>query len=181
MDGLSHWLCIPETHESVKYGACLLSFDWSKEVFIITPTPSNAVDYFPNFSDLSSHLVLLNGSIALAVVYRATTTIHISILGELSVKESWTKIFVVGPLPCLEHPIGAGKKGWYVVQKERRRTMVRLKYPNDGGPWCYKQRISLSNSNSLRKHSSIWSKKYWFFFSSLIFNPRGIWFCLLGF
>ncbi|AES98266.1 putative F-box associated domain, type 1 [Medicago truncatula] len=118
MDGLSHWLCIPETHESVKYGACLLSFDWSKEVFIITPTPSNAVDYFPNFSDLSSHLVLLNGSIALAVVYRATTTIHISILGELSVKESWTKIFVVGPLPCLEHPIGAGKKGDMLFKKK---------------------------------------------------------------
>lgn len=67
---------------------------------------------------MSSPLVLLNVSIALVIVYRATTTIHISILGELDVKESWTKIFVVGSLPCLYYPIGAGKKGDMLFMKK---------------------------------------------------------------
>jgi len=62
--------------------------------------------------------VLLNGSIALVVFYTATTTIHISILGELGVKESWTKILVVGPLPCLDYPIGTGKKGDMLFKKK---------------------------------------------------------------
>lgn len=32
------------------------------------------------------------------------TTFNISILGELSVKESWIKLFLVGPLSCVERP-----------------------------------------------------------------------------
>ncbi|KEH41367.1 hypothetical protein MTR_1g050305 [Medicago truncatula] len=45
-----------------------------------------------------------------------TTSFHISIsiLGELGVKESWTKLFDVGPLSDIKHPIdliGAWKKG----------------------------------------------------------------------
>jgi molecular chaperone HtpG len=67
-------------------------------------------DIFDSFSVLS-HLVLLNGSIALILKYRKIDTFHISILGELGVKESWTKLFIVGPLPCLDYPIGTGKKG----------------------------------------------------------------------
>jgi molecular chaperone HtpG len=107
MDGLSHWLS--------KSGTCneasLISLDWSNEVFITTPIPSDMNDdIFDSFSVLS-HLVLLNGSIALILKYRKIDTFHISILGELGVKESWTKLFIVGPLPCLEYPIGTGKKG----------------------------------------------------------------------
>ncbi|RHN58132.1 hypothetical protein MtrunA17_Chr5g0447791 [Medicago truncatula] len=66
-----------------------------------------------------THLVLLNGSIALILNYTDTSTFHISILGELGVKESWTKIFIVGPLPCLEYLIiRAGKKGEVLVAKK---------------------------------------------------------------
>ncbi|MCH82794.1 F-box/kelch-repeat protein [Trifolium medium] len=43
-------------------------------------------------------------------------------LGELGVKESWTKLFVVGPLPYIEYPIGAGKNGHIFFRKK------------DGGP-----------------------------------------------
>ncbi|RZC12028.1 hypothetical protein D0Y65_012012, partial [Glycine soja] len=35
---------------------------------------------------------------------------HISILGELGVKASWTKFFIVGPLPCVDLPIGVESK-----------------------------------------------------------------------
>jgi hypothetical protein len=32
-------------------------------------------------------------------------------LGEVGIKESWIKLFIVGPLSRVEHPIGIGKKG----------------------------------------------------------------------
>jgi hypothetical protein len=62
--------------------------------------------------------MILNGSIAFIVNYEEKATFHISILGELGVKESWTKLFIVGPLPCLEYPIGAGKKGNILIRKK---------------------------------------------------------------
>jgi molecular chaperone HtpG len=77
----------------------------------MTSIPSDMNDDICDSFSVSTDLVLLNGSIALILNYSKTSTFHISILGELSVKESWTKLFIVGPLPCLEYPIGAGKKG----------------------------------------------------------------------
>jgi hypothetical protein len=35
---------------------------------------------------------------------------RIWILGELGVKESWSKLFILGPSNCLVRSIGAGKK-----------------------------------------------------------------------
>jgi hypothetical protein len=43
--------------------------------------------------------------------YHDETTFHISILGELGVTESWTKLFIVGPLPYIHYHVGAGKNG----------------------------------------------------------------------
>ncbi|RHN56418.1 putative F-box domain-containing protein [Medicago truncatula] len=109
IDGLSHWMCYGETRYYERY---MLSFDWSNEIFLTTPIPpvSNINGCFEYFLGMIQ-LVLLNGSIAFIISYIETGTFHISILGELGVKESWTKIFIVGPFPCLECPIGAGKKG----------------------------------------------------------------------
>jgi molecular chaperone HtpG len=117
VDGLSHWMCYGKTcHE--RY---LLSFDWSNEILLTTPIPippvSNINGRFEDFWG-KIQLVLLNGSIASIVSYIQTGTFHISILGELGVKESWTKIFIVGPFPCLEYPIGAGKKGDMLFRKK---------------------------------------------------------------
>jgi hypothetical protein len=39
------------------------------------------------------------------------TTFHISILPELGVKESWTKLFVIGPLLNIRDVIGAENTG----------------------------------------------------------------------
>jgi hypothetical protein len=39
-------------------------------------------------------------------------------LGELGVKESWTKLFIVGFIPCLEYPICAGKKENILFRKK---------------------------------------------------------------
>ncbi|RHN63553.1 hypothetical protein MtrunA17_Chr4g0059541 [Medicago truncatula] len=39
-----------------------------------------------------------------------TASFHIYVLGEFGVRESWTKLFIVGPLPSVECPVGEGKK-----------------------------------------------------------------------
>jgi molecular chaperone HtpG len=114
MDGLSHWMCKSETHNE-NY---LLSFDWSNEVFITTPIPSDMNDDMNDYRLVWSRLLLLNGSIALILKHKETATFHISILGELGVKESWTKIFIVGPLPSLEQLVGMGKKGDMFFKKK---------------------------------------------------------------
>ncbi|TKY47858.1 F-box protein interaction domain protein [Spatholobus suberectus] len=56
-------------------------------------------------------MVVLNESITLISNYTKTNTFHLSILGELGVKESWIKLFFVAPFPCVLHPIGAGING----------------------------------------------------------------------
>jgi hypothetical protein len=75
-----------------------------------THTPSDEDDCF-KFKASSINMVVLNGSFSLIVFYEETTTFHIAILGELGIKESWTKLFIVGPLSCVEHPTGVGTKG----------------------------------------------------------------------
>ena len=46
------------------------------------------------------------------------TTFNISILSELTVKESWTKLFIVGPLSCVERPFGVGKDKIFFAKKD---------------------------------------------------------------
>jgi hypothetical protein len=66
------------------------------------------------------HLMVLNGFIAIMLNDKETSTLHVSILCELGVKESWTKLFIVGLLPCLDHPIGPGKKANILFRKKKR-------------------------------------------------------------
>ncbi|KAK2403988.1 putative F-box protein [Trifolium repens] len=80
----------------------LVSFDLSNEMFFTTAIPID-----PNLS--TKKLVMLNGSIASIIC--CITYFHISILGELGVNESWTKLFVVRPLPRINRVVGVGKNG----------------------------------------------------------------------
>ncbi|XP_024630393.1 F-box protein CPR1 [Medicago truncatula] len=113
MDGVCHWLC----EENTPAGPCLVSFYLRNEVFCITPIPSDEDDCF-KFKASKINLVLLNGSISLTAFHRETTTFHIAILGELGIKESWIKLFTVGPLSCVERPIGVGTKGEIFFQRK---------------------------------------------------------------
>ncbi|KAK2399405.1 hypothetical protein QL285_049222 [Trifolium repens] len=114
MDGVSHWWW--DKSETKIY---LVSFDFIKESFITTPISSYGSDPFDFNSTRRRLLTILNGSIAFIVNYKEIeATFHISILGELGIKESWIKLFIVGPLPCLEYPIGGGKKGNILIRKK---------------------------------------------------------------
>ncbi|CAI8610083.1 unnamed protein product [Vicia faba] len=115
MDGLSHWMCESVTHKETY----LLSFDWSNEVFITTQIDDNF-----DFHLVLTHLVLLNGSIALILNLPNTTTFHIFVLGELSVKQSWTKIFILGPVSFPLYPIGVGMSGDMVFRKKDDSRLI---------------------------------------------------------
>lgn len=113
IDGMCHWWG-EEGYDNENYDEeYLLSFDLSNEVFHITPIPDDkkfrSILYWKD-------LVVLNGCIALISNhiknYPSDDIFHISILGEVGVKESWIKFYTVWPFPYIEHPIGVGKNGY---------------------------------------------------------------------
>lgn len=70
---------------------------------------------------------MLNGSIALISNHYGNTPFNISILGELGVKESWTKLFTFGSLLSIGWPlIGVGKKGYIFFRKSDELACVDL-------------------------------------------------------
>ncbi|KEH41369.1 F-box protein interaction domain protein [Medicago truncatula] len=90
----------------------VVSFNLSNEIPVTTLIPVDLHD----LGWVNRHLEVLNGHVAMISNCVKTTSFHISIsiLGELGVKESWTKLFDVGPLSDIKHPIdliGAWKKG----------------------------------------------------------------------
>ncbi|RHN40121.1 putative galactose oxidase/kelch, beta-propeller, F-box associated interaction [Medicago truncatula] len=89
MNGFCHWLSIE--------GPVMVLFDFTKETFVATPLPSNS-DI--KYKQMKMGLVELDGSLSYITNYNQTPDFHIWVLGELGVKESWTKFFVVGPLTC---------------------------------------------------------------------------------
>lgn len=104
MDEVCHWWGESEIHDEVY----LVSFDLSHETFVKTSIPTNLDGIDSRF--MFRHLDVLNGSIGLISNYILTTTFHISVLGEIGVKKSWIKLFIIEQLPSVVHPIGVGKK-----------------------------------------------------------------------
>ncbi|AES87525.1 putative F-box domain-containing protein [Medicago truncatula] len=124
MDGVCHWLA--EEVDDTLEGPCVVSFYLSNEEFFITYIPSYLDDCF-NLHTLWINLAVLNGSIALISYHEETTNFHISILGEYGIKESWTKLFMVGPLSCIERPIGVGTKGEiFVIRQDKELVCLDL-------------------------------------------------------
>ncbi|XP_024632833.1 F-box protein At2g16450 [Medicago truncatula] len=75
------------------------------------------------------YLAVLNEHVAMISNYAKTTSslyTSISILGEPGVKESWIKLFDIGPLSCMEHPIGVGKKGNIFIRKDDDNELACL-------------------------------------------------------
>ncbi|CAK8532258.1 unnamed protein product [Lathyrus sativus] len=111
-------------------GNCLVSFDLICEVFYKTPLPLHVDGNF-NCESKDKRFMALNGSIAFITTYATnyestTSTLHISILGEYGVKESWTKLFIIESLPSyVDRPIGAGNKG-EIFFKTKYKELVQF-------------------------------------------------------
>jgi len=91
VDGVFHWWT---KSESKNIEECLLSFDFSYELLITTPRPSNMDDV--NFMEI--HFVPLNGFVAMISGYLGVANFRISILDKLGVRESWINLFTVSPI-----------------------------------------------------------------------------------
>ena len=110
LNGLCHWWAMRDD----KY---MVSFNLSNEMFFTTLLPLDMQDiYHDEWVEMGRRylyldLVVLNGFVAMISKHVKTTTFHIYDLGEPGHRESWTKLFTVGPLPSIRHPLGAGKKG----------------------------------------------------------------------
>ncbi|KAK2419691.1 F-box/kelch-repeat protein [Trifolium repens] len=142
MDGVCHWVCKDNR-------PCLVSFYLSNEKFFVTLIPSDVDDSFVDTSTWIK-LAVLNGSITLISYHENTTTFHISILGEFGLEESWTKLLIVGPLSCVERPIGVGMKGEIVfIRKDNElvwldlstQIVAELGYKGEFDPWSRSTRI----------------------------------------
>nr|ABN09027.1 F-box protein interaction domain [Medicago truncatula] len=104
-DGVCHWL--GENRYDSKYESYLLSFDLSNEIFLITPMPSEIDSLYVGYR--WKGLLTLNGFFALISACAEYDTFHISVLGELGMKESWIKLDTVYLLSYIERPINARK------------------------------------------------------------------------
>lgn len=100
---------------------------YNHEVFLVTPIHSDEDDDCFKFKASWKNLAVLIGSIALFSYIEETTTFHVSILGEIGMKESWIKLFTVGPLPCVERPMEVGKKGEiFFIRKDEELVLFDL-------------------------------------------------------
>ncbi|KAK2431548.1 hypothetical protein QL285_029763 [Trifolium repens] len=104
-NGVCHWWARTDKIPNVE--ECLVSFNFSSEVLFTTLKPSY-LDVSRSFKYVERCLILLNESIALISTYLEMSTIHISILGEFGIRESWTNLFTVTCQPFIEYPIGVG-------------------------------------------------------------------------
>ncbi|KAK7258719.1 hypothetical protein RIF29_24301 [Crotalaria pallida] len=107
LNGVCHWLSYKLSNREE---LVLVSFNLSDEV--LHTTPLDCRDCFAYADWNRSALVVLNDSIAMITGTPCTNLFDISILGAIGVKESWTKLFRIGPLfyDCV--PIGVWKKGF---------------------------------------------------------------------
>jgi hypothetical protein len=93
-------------------------------------------------------------TISLIAFLEETTTFYIAILGELDIKESCIKLFLVRPFSCVECPIEVGMKGEIFIQRKDKelawfdlstQVIEELGYKAEG-PYT---RISLYKENIL--------------------------------
>jgi len=114
LNGVCHWWGNAYRQPSETF---VVSFNLATEVPVTTLFPFDS----HNLKRFDRHLTMLNGFVAMIVTYAKTTHffhISISILGEPGVDESWTKLFDVGPMSGIDHPIGARKKGDIFLRKD---------------------------------------------------------------
>ncbi|TKY49736.1 F-box/kelch-repeat protein [Spatholobus suberectus] len=112
LNGSLHWWG-SKHHDKGTEEDLLISFDVSNEVFHTTP-----IGWRTNSELVNRYLAVFNGSIAMISNSLWSNYLDISILGEVGVKESWTKLFTIGPLPCFGLPMGVGKKADIFFIKE---------------------------------------------------------------
>ncbi|RHN41305.1 putative F-box domain, galactose oxidase/kelch, beta-propeller, F-box associated interaction [Medicago truncatula] len=110
----------------------LVSFNLAKNKFLTnTPLDNKWVRYYDEYdfdvTELFLKLVVIHGSVAMIIQHTDPFSFSIYILGEIGMKETWTKLVNVSPLPSMKDSIAAGKKG----------VIFFKAYEKDGKVACY--------------------------------------------
>ncbi|XP_045832906.1 F-box/kelch-repeat protein At3g06240-like [Trifolium pratense] len=109
INGMCHWWNLSPSDDG---GVDLVSFDFDNEVLITTPIPLK-------LNSRNIYITGLNGSIASISCIWDTTIFDISILGEVGAKESWIKLYSIGPFCCnIKETIGVGNNGDIFFRKK---------------------------------------------------------------
>jgi len=122
INGMASWEARVDDWEGV------LSFDMSDEVFRKTQLPNDVLNHSER------HFFLLNESIAMAVTILVEDGIwdghmweicfDIWVLLEVGVKDSWTKLFSIGPSKEIERPLGFWKNESIFLVKHDRQLVL---------------------------------------------------------
>ncbi|XP_022740587.1 F-box/kelch-repeat protein At3g06240-like [Durio zibethinus] len=107
-NGFYHCMAVVDSEE------LLLSFDMSNEVFVTTPFPDGRLGKNCRTTRYLTYLMEINGSLGglLCHDYYVTDGCYdVWVLGELGLKNSWTKLFTIESLPPATTPLGVGSDG----------------------------------------------------------------------
>ncbi|XP_018853295.2 F-box/kelch-repeat protein At3g23880-like [Juglans regia] len=103
LNGIGNWWASDSDWEGI------VSFDVAKEVFLITPMPNDSLIY--NGYRYDVEYFLLNELVAVAISWKkrhaewSPMCWDVWLLNEYGVRESWTKLFRVGPLTGICRPL----------------------------------------------------------------------------
>ncbi|RHN78724.1 putative F-box domain, galactose oxidase/kelch, beta-propeller, F-box associated interaction [Medicago truncatula] len=98
LNGMCHWFGLSDGKTF-----SVVSYNLSNEMFFTTPVDCHARSF--------SNLMVLNGYIALTTKCYDDKFFNISVLGEIGVKESWTKLFEFGSMPWIDLSLDVWMKG----------------------------------------------------------------------
>lgn len=121
LDGFCHWLGRVKARGQLY----LVSFN-------LTNSKLSAARVNVDVTESSLKLVVLNGSVALITQHDDPMSFSISILGQIGVGNSWTKLFNVASLPSFKDPISAGKKGVIFFKGDENNGRVACFYLTTG-------------------------------------------------
>lgn len=154
VNGASHWWAQIKDEQKL----AILSFHMTDEVFQIIPIPSHAYKFQVEVAVVNECLGLICSPIV-----AHEKCFDIWVMKEYGVKESWAKLFTVGPILQVQRLLGILKNGDYLFEKElgqlvsHKKNTPEIKSLNIDGPhyhsqhFTYKESIfSLSGGNELQ-------------------------------
>ncbi|XP_041017165.1 F-box/kelch-repeat protein At3g06240-like [Juglans microcarpa x Juglans regia] len=123
LNGIGNWWASDTDHWEG-----ILSFDIAKEVFLITPMPDDSLTYNGYRCDVE--YFLFNELVAAAISWKnryaegSRMCWDVWLLHEYGVRESWTKLFKVGPLTGIRRPLEFWRNDIIFLEKDDRQLAL---------------------------------------------------------
>ncbi|XP_075657446.1 F-box/kelch-repeat protein At3g06240-like [Castanea sativa] len=113
-------------HSGGKCIQCILSFDMSNESFLATTLPDNRAIGYRHYSQ--RRFFVFNKLVSLVIFIEdselSESFFHIWSLLEFGVRESWTKLFTIGPLMGIAKPLGFFKNDSMFLENNEGQLLL---------------------------------------------------------